>query len=92
MHTSFQRADQPDTLKTSHVGDQKENQGTEEAQHLHLSQPSIWPLLLSAAILLCISGLLVLPNIPWLSIIALPFVLAGIVGWALEDPLAPSAF
>jgi hypothetical protein len=92
MHTSLQRVDQPDTLNTSHVGDQKENQGIEEGQHLHLPQPSVWPLLLSGAILLCISGLLVLPNIPWLSIIALPFVLAGTVGWALEDPRAPSAF
>jgi hypothetical protein len=36
-------------------------------------------------------GLLFVPDNPWLALIALPFILVGIIGWALEDPAAGPA-
>jgi hypothetical protein len=60
----------------------------EEEHHIHLPNPSAWPLVLSVAILFEIIGLMFLPDSPWLSIIAAPFILLGIMGWALEDPMA----
>jgi hypothetical protein len=61
----------------------------EEEHHIHLPNPSVWPLILSVAILVAIVGLLFIPDSPWLLIVAVPFVLLGIMGWALEDPMAP---
>jgi osmotically-inducible protein OsmY len=67
----------------------KEAEGSlEEEHHIHMPNPSLWPFILSAAILFTIAGLLALPDIPWLSIIAAPFIIVGILGWALEDPMA----
>lgn len=64
------------------------SQEVEEAeQHIHLPNPSLWPLILSAAILVEVTGLLFIPENPWTSAIAAPFVLLGIMGWALEDPM-----
>src|SRR5689334_7034559 len=57
--------------------------------HIHLPNPSLWPLVLSAAVILVLTGLLFIPANPWLTIIAAPFVLIAILGWALEDPMAP---
>src|SRR5712691_222958 len=62
----------------------------EEEHHLHLPNPSIWPLILSVAVIAAVAGLFFLPDSPWLTIIAAPFVLVGIMGWALEDPNAPT--
>jgi hypothetical protein len=59
-----------------------------EEPHIHLPGPSWWPMLLSVAILVAITGLLFIPDNPWITIIAAPFVLAGILGWGLEDPMA----
>jgi len=61
----------------------------EEESHVHLPNPSFWPIILSAAILICLGGFLFINTFPWITIIALPFVLVGILGWALEDPMAP---
>ncbi len=61
----------------------------EAEHHIHLPGPSWWPLLLSAAILVAVAGLLFIPDNPWITIIAAPFVLMGILGWGLEDPMAP---
>src|SRR5579859_6575197 len=62
----------------------------EEEPHIHLPNPSLWPALLSVAILITVTGLLFVPDTPWLSIIGAPLVLVGILGWALEDPMAAS--
>ncbi len=61
----------------------------EEEHHIHLPNPSLWPLLLSAAILMAVIGLIFLPSNPWLTVVAAPLVVIGILGWALEDPMAP---
>jgi len=75
-----------------------EEQLEEEEAHIHLPGPSLWPLILSVAILLVFVGLVMLGNseipqattgiAPWLIFIGLPCVLIGILGWALEDPNA----
>jgi len=69
--------------EVGNVGDH----GAEEP-HIHLPNPSLWPLLLSAAILLAVIGLLFFPVNPWLTVVAAPLVVIGILGWGLEDPMA----
>ncbi len=59
----------------------------EAEHHIHLPSPSLWPILLSAAILMAVIGLIFFPDTPYLTIIAAPLVLIGILGWALEDPM-----
>jgi len=58
---------------------------TGEAVHLALPRPSIWPLLLSAALCALVVGLLLVDQTPWLVLLAALFVFIGIMGWALED-------
>lgn len=57
----------------------------EEAVHLALPRPSIWPLLLSAALCAMMIGLLLIDQAPWLVLLAALFVFGGILGWALEN-------
>src|SRR5437868_14815573 len=64
-------------------------QEDEEGHHVHLPNPSLWPLILSAAILVCVAGLLFIPANPWITILAIAFILLGIMGWVLEDLMAP---
>jgi hypothetical protein len=59
-----------------------------EEHHIHLPGPSIWPFILSVAILVTIVGLLSIPDAPYLAIIGAVFVLISILGWGLEDPMA----
>ncbi|GHO43720.1 hypothetical protein [Ktedonospora formicarum] len=42
----------------------QEAEVTEAEQHIHLPSPSLWPLVLSAAILVTVAGLLGLPDSP----------------------------
>jgi hypothetical protein len=72
------------SLAADHAGAE-----AEEEHHVHLPNPSLWPLILSAAILLAVAGLLFIPANFWLTLLAIPIVLIGIMGWALEDPMAP---
>lgn len=83
-------------LASDVAADEEQAEEAEEA-HIHLPGPSLWPLLLSAAILLVFIGLILLGTpgndalsglAPWLLFIGLPCVLIGIIGWALEDPHA----
>lgn len=63
--------------------------GEEEGhEHIHMPNPSLWPLIISVAIVVTMGGLLFVNTNPWISIIATPFILVGILGWALEDPFA----
>jgi osmotically-inducible protein OsmY len=77
-----------DELSASLTTKEAEESLEEEEHHIHLPNPSLWPFILGAAILFTLAGLLALPDIPWLSIIAAPFIIVGILGWALEDPMA----
>src|SRR5205823_639878 len=61
-----------------------------EEGHIHLPNPSFWPILLTIAIALTVGGLIFWSkdSFPWLSVVAAPFVIEGILGWGLEDPMA----
>ncbi|GCE25915.1 hypothetical protein KDA_13990 [Dictyobacter alpinus] len=88
METSLQKTnlavDDIDTSLESY-------QDAEEAEHhIHMPGPSMWPFLLSIAILVAVAGLLFIPDAPWLTLVAAIFVIWGILGWALEDPMATS--
>jgi hypothetical protein len=62
-----------------------------EEHHIHLPKPSLWPILLSIAITVTVIGLLFIPDAPWLTVIGAPFVLIGILGWGLENPMGETA-
>jgi osmotically-inducible protein OsmY len=57
-----------------------------EEHHIHLPNPSYWPILVSVAILIALGGLILSPVV---SVIGLILVLITGLGWALEDPMAP---
>jgi hypothetical protein len=90
MDSSLQSANlTADELNKLTATDHAETESVEEEHHIHMPNPSLWPFILSAAVLLTLAGLLALPDVPWLSVVAAPFVFVGIVGWALEDSMAP---
>ena len=71
---------------------EEEEIGEEEA-HVHLPNPSLWPLVVGIAVGVAV-GVLVLLTINsfvalLVAVVAVIFVLVGILGWALEDPFAP---
>lgn len=86
MDTSLQKASMAaEELKLAQPVDQE----TEEAEHhVHLPNPSLWPLILSAAVLLDIFALLSMPDSMVLLVLSAPLTLLGIMGWALEDPMS----
>jgi len=84
MDTSLRRAAD---LTAEEVDASLPDEQAEAEHHIHLPSPSLWPLLLSAAVLIAVIGLLFFPDTPWLTIVAAPLVLIGILGWALEDPM-----
>ena len=71
------------------TGEQEEEDAQGEEGHIHLPGPSFWPVFLGVALLITIGGFLFINSNPWITIIGLPLVLIGIMGWALEDPMAP---
>ncbi len=90
MNSPLQSTDlTADELATSPQTDE-EIERTGEEGHIHLPNPSFWPILLTVALVLAVGGLITWTNgnLPWLSIIAIPLVLIGIIGWGLEDPMA----
>src|SRR5579859_7525369 len=84
METSLQSTNIADALHASLAVNQEVE---EEEHHIHMPGPSLWPLILSAAILVTVTGLLFVPETPWLTLIGAPFILVGILGWALEDTM-----
>src|SRR5947209_1779084 len=66
-----------------------EGEVKEAEPHIHLPNPSYWPILLSLAILVTVGGLLFVSSTPWIVLGAALFVFVCIIGWALEDPMAP---
>jgi hypothetical protein len=89
MNTPLQSANlTADELNTSTVAAAEELGEGEVEHHIHMPNPSLWPLILSVAIAVTMGGLLFVNTFPWISIIAAPFVLISIIGWALENPFA----
>lgn len=79
------------TLHEPGVYEPVEQEGdVEEVElHVHLPNPSYWPVLLSVSIAVVIAGFLLISSAPWISLIGLVCVLICILGWGLEDPMAP---
>lgn len=86
MDTSLQGANLTTAESRSLEASQEDIE--EQEHHVHLPNPSLWPLILGASILLAIIGLLFIPENPWLLVVAAPLILIGILGWGLEDPMA----
>jgi len=61
----------------------------EAHEHIHLPNPSYWPIVIGVALLLAFTGILVINDTPIVLIISLVLVLIGILGLALENPMAP---
>ncbi len=74
-------------VQTSNVSTESHTDG--EAGHIHLPGPSYWPIVMGVALLITIVGVLVINSTPALVIIGAVLVLISIVGWALENPMAP---
>src|SRR5579859_2129690 len=88
MDTSLQSASLTEGEVHSSLDVHADAQGDEAGHHIHMPGPSYWPLILSLSVIAAITGLLFIPQNPWLTIIAAPFVLIAIMGWGLEDPMA----
>ncbi len=84
---SFTSDEHSSSLAVAPEGEEGESHPTHP--HIHLPNPSYWPIVVGAALAIAVLGLLVINITPWLIIIALPLILIGIMGWALEDPMAP---
>src|SRR6266487_3360469 len=78
-----------DELSASQLAQQEDDEIEEAKSHIHLPNPSYWPILLSLAIAITLGGLIFISSMPWISLTALIFVFVFILGWALEDPMAP---
>ena len=63
-------------------------QPADEESHIHLPNPSFWPILLGLAIAVTLGGVLFISSAPWISVVGLIFVLISAIGWAVEDPMA----
>jgi hypothetical protein len=65
-------------------GEQEE----ETSPHIHLPNPSYWPILLGAAIFVTMVGLITVSINIIIALIGLILVLICILGWAFENPMA----
>ena len=77
-----------DEMKASVDTQEEEMVGVDDEPHVHLPNPSLWPLILSAAVLLAVIGLLFIPDSPWLTIVGVILIIVSAMGWALQDPMA----
>ena len=89
MDSSPQRASSISDEFSSSLLTEQEVDVEETEPHIHLPNPSYWPILLSLAIAVTMVGLLFISNAAWIVPIAAVLVLVCILGWALEDPMTP---
>jgi hypothetical protein len=80
-----------DDMTATLLADAAEDEGEEGHVHIHMPNGSLWPIMLALAIGITMGGILVINTNPWISIIAAPFILVGIIGWGLQDPFASRA-
>jgi hypothetical protein len=78
----------PDELNAN-LQQQEEGEVEEEEPHVHLPNPSYWPILLGLTIAITISGIIFISTFPWITLIGIILVFICIMGWALENPMAP---
>ena len=60
----------------------------DEEAHIHLPNGSLWPIIVGVAILVTMVGFVFINTVYWITIIGAVFVFIGIMGWALENPMA----
>lgn len=72
------------------LAEQEDEHGFGGEHHIHMPNPSLWPLLTAIPIALAITAFLTWAagSVPWPSIIFAVLVLVAIIGWALQDPFA----
>ena len=70
-------------------GDIQASEIEEEEEHIHLPNPSYWPVFLGLSIAAVAIIILFLSSFIWMAIVPAILVLVCIMGWALEDPMAP---
>lgn len=90
MDGSSQRASYtPEKTNASLQEQLSEGEHEEEASpHIHLPNPSYWPILLGAAIGITMIGLITVSITPFITLLGLILVFICIIGWAFEDPMA----
>jgi len=89
MDSSSQSASSTsDEFTASYLGQQVDYDIEEAEPHIHLPNPSYWPILLSMAIAVTVGGVIFASSFPWVSLTGLVLVLIFILGWAFEDPMA----
>ncbi len=75
-------------LTESDSGELAEAHAEGEAVHIHLPNPSYWPLVVGFGLLLVFVGVLASRVTPALLIVSIPILFIGAMGWALENPNA----
>ena len=78
----------PEEANASLLEQDVEGHEEEASPHIHLPNPSYWPVLVGAAIAVTMCGLVVVSITPIISLIGIILVLIGVMGWALENPMA----
>jgi hypothetical protein len=68
---------------------QQEGDEEEVEQHIHMPNPSYWPLLLSLSVVVSLGVILLLTIAPLVFLVAVVCVFICILGWGLENPMAP---
>lgn len=79
----------PEEVNASLLEQDVDGHEEETSPHIHLPNPSYWPVLVSAAVAVTMCGLVVVSITPIISLIGIIFVFIFIMGWALENPMAP---
>lgn len=69
--------------------DTGELEGVEEEEHIHMPNPSYWPLIVGIGSAIAIVGFLFIDKTAWLVVAGGIITLVGIIGWGVENPFAP---
>ncbi len=67
----------------------EEESDEEQEEHIHMPNPSFWPLLAGIFIAVAIVGFLFIGSTFWIALIGIIGALVCIIGWGAEDPTAP---
>jgi osmotically-inducible protein OsmY len=88
MNTPLQSADRiSDNMVMPALAQGEHDQGG-EGLHIHMPNPSLWPLMLGVAIAIAFVGLLFINSSPVMFIIGAILIVISILGLGLEDPFA----
>jgi hypothetical protein len=89
MDTSLQNTSlTEDELTMPAQAVQEAEQAEGEEAHIHLPNGSFWPIIVGVAILVTMVGFVFINTVYWITVIGAVFVFIGIMGWALENPMA----